>query len=149
MRKSFLCLNHLVRCLNKFFWPNHLCVCACVCVRVCACVCVCARRGARLVAQLCQTVCNPMDCRPPGSSVHGILQARILEWVAMPSSRGSSQPRNRRCLVWMWELDCEESWAWKNLMLSCGSGCVSTFFTMVKLGFREVVPLAQGYTTKR
>ena len=40
--------------------------------------------------QLCLTVCNPMDCSPPGSPVHGILQARILEWVAMPSSRGSS-----------------------------------------------------------
>ena len=37
-------------------------------------------------------LCNPMDCSPPGSSVHGILQARILEWVAMPSSRGSSRP---------------------------------------------------------
>ena len=36
--------------------------------------------------------CNPMDCSPPGSSVHGISQARILEWVALPSSRGSSQP---------------------------------------------------------
>ena len=35
-------------------------------------------------------LCDPMDCSPPGSSVHGILQARILEWVAMPSSRGSS-----------------------------------------------------------
>ena len=35
-----------------------------------------------------------MDCSPPGSSVHGILQARILEWVAMPFSRGSSQPRD-------------------------------------------------------
>ena len=38
------------------------------------------------------TLCNPMDCSLPGSSVHGILQARILEWVAMPSSRGSSRP---------------------------------------------------------
>ena len=38
---------------------------------------------------------NPMDCNPPGSSVHGILLARILEWVAMLSSRGSSQPRDR------------------------------------------------------
>ena len=37
-----------------------------------------------LVAQLCPTLCNPMDCSPPGSSVHGILQARILEWVAVP-----------------------------------------------------------------
>ena len=36
----------------------------------------------------CLTLCNPMDCSPPGSSIHGILQAGILEWVAMPSSRG-------------------------------------------------------------
>ena len=40
------------------------------------------------------TLCDPMDCSLPGSSVHGILQARILEWVAMPFSRGSSQPRD-------------------------------------------------------
>ena len=39
-------------------------------------------------------LCDPMNCSPPDSSVHGILQARILEWVAMPSSRGSSQPGN-------------------------------------------------------
>ena len=44
--------------------------------------------------QSCLTLRDPMDCSPPGSSVHGILQARILEWVAMPSSRGSSQPRD-------------------------------------------------------
>jgi len=47
------------------------------------------------VAQSCLTLCNPMDCSPAGSSVHGILQARILEWVAFPFSRGSSQPRHR------------------------------------------------------
>ena len=41
-----------------------------------------------LIAQSCPTLCDPMDCSPPGSSVHGILQARILEWGAMPSSRG-------------------------------------------------------------
>ena len=45
--------------------------------------------------QSCPTFCNPMDCSPPGSSVHWILQARILEWVAMPSSRGPSQPRDQ------------------------------------------------------
>ena len=44
-----------------------------------------------LVVQLCLTLCDPMDCSSPGSSVHGILQARMLEWVAIPSSRGSSQ----------------------------------------------------------
>ena len=53
-------------------------------------VCVCG-----LVAQSCPTLCNLMDCSPPGSSVHGILQARILEWVAIPSSRGSSQFRDQ------------------------------------------------------
>ena len=46
-------------------------------------------------AKLCLTLCNPVGCSPPGSSVHGILQARILEWVAMASSRGSSQPRDQ------------------------------------------------------
>ena len=45
--------------------------------------------------QPCPALCDPMDCSPPGSSVHGILQVRTLEWVAMLSSRGSSQPRDR------------------------------------------------------
>ena len=44
------------------------------------------------VTQLCLTLCDPVDCSPPGSSVHGILQARILEWVAISLSRGSSRP---------------------------------------------------------
>ena len=48
-----------------------------------------------LVAQLCPTLCNPMDCSLPGSSVHGIFQARILEWVAISFSRGSSQSKNQ------------------------------------------------------
>ena len=42
------------------------------------------------VTQLCLTLCNPMDCSPPGSSVHGIFQARVLQWVAIAFSRGSS-----------------------------------------------------------
>ena len=48
-----------------------------------------------LVSQSCLTLCDPMDCSPPGSSVHGIFQARILEWVAIPLSRGFSPPRDR------------------------------------------------------
>ena len=48
-----------------------------------------------LVAHPCLTLCDPVDCSPPGSSVHGILQASILEWVAISFSRGSSQPRDR------------------------------------------------------
>ena len=47
------------------------------------------------VTQSCLTLCDPVDCSPPGSLVHGILQARILEWVAISFSRGSPQPRDR------------------------------------------------------
>ena len=46
-----------------------------------------------LVAQLCLTFCNPTDCSPPDSSVYGILQAKVLEWIAIPFTRGSSRPR--------------------------------------------------------
>ena len=61
------------------------------------------------VAQSCSALCDPVDCSPPGSSIHGILQARVLEWVAMSFSRGSSQPRDwtqvsriagRRFTIW-------------------------------------------------
>ena len=48
-----------------------------------------------LVPQSCLTLCDLMDCSPPGSSVHGILQARMLEWVAIPFSRRSSPPRDQ------------------------------------------------------
>ena len=58
--------------------------------RACVCVCVCV-----CVSQSCPTLCDPMDCSPPHSSIQGILQARILEWVAIPFSKGSSQPRDR------------------------------------------------------
>ena len=56
-----------------------------ICVCVCVCVCVC------LVSQLCTTLWDPMDCSPPGSSIHGFSQPRILEWVAVSFSRESSQ----------------------------------------------------------
>ena len=71
--------------------------------------------------QSCPTLCDPMDCSPPGSSVHGLLQARILEWVAMPCSRGSSWPRDRtqvsyasRVGRWPWWL------RWWRIYLQCG-----------------------------
>ena len=51
-----------------------------------------------LCAQSCLTPGDPLDCSPPGSSVHGILQARILEWVAISSSMGSSRPGDRTCV---------------------------------------------------
>ena len=53
---------------------------------------LCARAKS---LQSCSALCDPMDCSLPGSSVHGILQARILEWAAMPSSRRSSWHRDR------------------------------------------------------
>ena len=51
-----------------------------------------------LVTQLCLTLCDPMDHGPPGSSFHGVLQAKILGWVSIPFSRVSSQPRNQ---IWV------------------------------------------------
>ena len=53
--------------------------------------------SVRVDAQPCLTLCDPVDCSPPGSSVHGILQARILEWVAISSSKGPSWPRDWTC----------------------------------------------------
>jgi len=84
--------NRWFICTKKFC---HLKVCLfsdkCKRMPVCVFVSVCV-----LVVQLYLTLCNPMDRRPtPGSSVHGILQARILEWVAMPSFKRSSPPKNR------------------------------------------------------
>ena len=83
------------------------------------CVCVC------LVAQSCATLWDSLNCSPPGTSVRGIFQARILEWVAISSSRGSSQPRDRtqvscmsyigrcilstRCAIWEALLRVESS----------------------------------------
>ena len=82
-------------------------VCVCVCVWIfledttlllwgCVCVSVCAES-----LQSCPTLCNSMDCNPPCSSVHGASQARILEWAAMPSSRGSSLPRDQTHVSYM------------------------------------------------
>ena len=71
-------------------------VCVYVCMCVCVCVCVHARAHARAkLLQSCLTLRDPMDCSPPGSSVHGILQAKKLECVAIPPSRGSFGSRDR------------------------------------------------------
>ena len=82
-----------------------------MCVCVCVCVCVVYIYIFRtiyiysslklLVTQSCPTLGDPMDCSPPGSSVNGILQARILEWLAIPFSRQSAQPWD-----WTWILYC-------------------------------------------
>ena len=65
-------------------------------LQMCVCVCVCACAQS---LQSCPNLCNPMDYSPPGSSIHGILQARILECIFMSSSRRSSQPRSNLCLL--------------------------------------------------
>ena len=70
-------------------------------------MCVCAKS-----LQLCPTLCDLMECSLPGSSIHGILQARILEWVAMPSSRGSSWPRDWTCI------SCLPAWEVSSLPLA-------------------------------
>ena len=65
--------------------------------------------------QLCRTLCGPRGCSPPGSSVHGILQARILEWVAMPSSSGFSRPRDRTRISY---ISCTST-AWEAQIIRC------------------------------
>ena len=78
---------------------KYVCVYLYIYIYICVCVYICVyiymyththTQMYMLVAQLCLTLCNPMDCRLPGSSVHGISQARILEWVAIAFSKGSS-----------------------------------------------------------
>ena len=84
-----------------------------------------------LVTQSCLTLCDPMDCSPPGSSIHEISQARILEWVAIPSSRVSSQPMDRTQSTWLyrwatWWLEMSSFyWAEVGLLLPSTSGSSS------------------------
>ena len=63
------------------------------------------------VTKLCSTLCHPMDCSSPGSSVHEILQARMLDWVAISSSRGSSPPKAQICVSY----DSQVAQCMKNL----------------------------------
>ena len=76
------------------------------------------------VTQSCPTLCDPVDCSLPSSSVHGILQARILEWVAVSFSRGSSRPKDRTrvsCIggrhfnLWATR---EAPWKWYKIQIS-------------------------------
>ena len=80
----------------------------------------------RVHVKSCPTLCDPADCSPPGSAVHGILQARILEWVTMPSSRRSSRPRDRTHVSYIcigrWILchECLFSYTVSSLMAEVG-----------------------------
>ena len=77
-----LCLLHWQQIL--YHWDTSVCVCVCP-----------------KSPQSCPTLCNPVVCSLPGSSVHGILQARILEWGAISFSRGPSPPRDGTCVSYV------------------------------------------------
>ena len=81
-------------------------------MNVCVCVCVCVCAHTRSVSQQCLSLFNPIDCSPPGSSVHGIFQARIMEQFAISYSRGSSRPRDQT------QVSCLLHWQVNSLPLS-------------------------------
>ena len=100
------------------------------------------------VAQSCPALHDPMDCSLPGSSIHGILQARILEWVAMPSSRGSSQPRDG---TQVFSVSYTGRWilyhctAWEaHLVIWIVPKLVGCSWTRVTLCFRRLFSFALG-----
>ena len=99
-----------------------------------------------LSLQSCPILCDPMDCNPPGSSVHGILQATILEWVAMPSSRGSFWPRNQTHtpsvpFIGRWALYHSATWEAPNSLV----GLVKEKIVCVSIAFNLCVsPLSPG-----
>ena len=125
---------------NIIYMYMYLCICTYT--HICICIYICA--AAAKLHQLCPTLCDPIDCSPPGSSIAGILQARTLEWVAISFSiyvyiyvhiyihiyvyvhiqrditlstkvHLSSQSYGfSSSHVWMWELDYKESWEQKN-----------------------------------
>ena len=76
----------VLTCPHSHTWHQALCVC----VSVCVCVC--------MFTQSCLILCDPMGCRLPDSAIHGIFQARILKWVALSFSWGSSQPQDQTCV---------------------------------------------------
>ena len=83
------------------------------------------RESEVVVTQLCLILCDPMAYSPWGFSVHGILQARLLEWVAIPFSRGSSQSRDQTCFagrfftIWATREPPEERRQWENISAFC------------------------------
>ena len=89
--------------LNEWMDKHMMCVCVCMCVFS--------------VAQSCPTLCDLVDCNPPDSSIHGSFLARILEWLAMSSSKGYSQPRH-----------------WPHVMSPATPALASRFFTTAPPG---------------
>ena len=94
LKNNYDLLNHKVS-YKADLTVNLFCVNYMYMYVICSGMCIYSLKVKVLVAQSCPALCNPVDGSPPGSSVHGILQARILEWVASPFSRGSSPPRDQ------------------------------------------------------
>ena len=94
-------------------------------------LCVC------LVTQLCPTLCGPMDCSPPGSSAHGIFQAKILEWGAIPSSRGPSQARDR---IWIFCIGRQILYHWVIWEAALGAGISKSPLVAGVTWLRATVP---------
>ena len=96
-------VNIMITSILSFYqWSCLACTDCPQTVFLCICACVWVLSRSSHV-----WLCDPMDCSLPGSSVHGILQARILEWVALLSSRGSSRPRN---WTWISYISCIGRW---------------------------------------
>ena len=85
------------------------------------CVCV----------QSCLTLCDSLDCSPPDSSVHGIFQARVLEWIAISFSRGSSQPRNRTRVSCSVSPGNEIKWYWVFWIYLSGGNRIPPFMVWI------------------
>ena len=91
--------------------------------------CVCVHVCVRSFAQSCLTLCNPVDCIPPGSSVHGNSQARMLNWVAISFSRGSS--RDWTHISWASWIGRQILYHW-DTWEAIGISCISCYFCMKK-----------------
>ena len=94
-----ICMSFLEKCPEQFwiknlFFPQILAWDQCLLEQM-------LEHGCYLVAKTCLTLCNHMDCNPPGSPVHGIFQARILEWVAISFSRSFPQSTDQTCVSWV------------------------------------------------
>ena len=103
-----------------------------------------------LVSQLYLTLCDPMNCNLPGSSVHEILQARILDWVAIPFSRGSSQPRDQTwvcCIVGRFFTisSTKKTSTWKD---TCTPVFIAALFTIARTWKQPKCPLTEEWIKK-
>ena len=91
--------------------------------------------------QSCLTFCDPMDCNPPGSSVHEIFQARILEWVTISSSRESSQPRDQKqasCISCIGRQTLHHCTTWEALCFLLWHIFCSTLYFLLSKNFIKI-----------